>query len=78
MDIEIYYPQDNFDDKQVKIYINDNLNSTVEIQQNNQTISVDVAPNQIVCLRLETNFLIDNTGVDTRELAMIISSMQGR
>lgn len=78
VDIEVYYPQDNFDDKQVKIYINDNLNSTVEIQQNNQTISVDVAPNQIVCLRLETNFLIDNTGVDTRELAMIISSMQGR
>lgn len=78
IDIELYCPLEDFNDRKINLYLNDMLVDSIELQEPIKTININAAPNQIICLRMETNFLQKNTSDDMRELAMIISSMQGR
>lgn len=77
IDIDIYYPADDFDGREIQLYVNDVLTGTIEIHESLQTIHVDTEPDCITRIRLQTNFLYENVGTDMRELSMIISSMQG-
>ena len=78
LDIDIYCPLEDFHDKKIYLYVNDILTEAIELQEPTKTINVNTAPNQIITLRMETNFVQENTGGDMREMTMIISSMQGR
>ncbi len=77
IDIEIYCPADDFHDKKIEIYVNDILADTIQVYESMQKICIGTEPNQIIRIKLETNFLQEDTGADTRELAMVILSMQG-
>ncbi len=75
--IDIYCPLEDLNGKEVSIYIDQTLIDTVNLQEAFQSISINAIPNQVVQIMLETNFIIEDTGTDTRELSMIIQSMSG-
>ena len=78
IDIEIYCPLNDLNNKEISIYINDILTDTVKIEEINQLFVVDAEPNQIVTLTLYTNFAQSDAGENRKDLTTIISSIQGK
>lgn len=73
--IELYCPLEDFTNKEIRVYVNGILIDTISIQESSQTICVNTEPNQVVQLRMETNFVQESIGTDERELSMIILSL---